>query len=127
MLDIKTLAKEIRENNAEKGWEAAGSERFMAVMMLIVSEVSEAVEEFRDGHDLNKVYFRAPDAPKGFDVSTYQDSYFTKPEGVPIEMADTIIRILDWCEANRVDIEDALLRKMEYNKSRSFRHGGKRV
>jgi NTP pyrophosphatase (non-canonical NTP hydrolase) len=113
MLDIKELSRIIRKNNEEKGWESAGPELFMEKMMLIVSEISEAVEHYREGWKLDQVFYSAGSP--------------MKPDGIPIEMADAIIRILDWCEANNVDIEEALLEKMEYNESRPFRHGGKKV
>jgi NTP pyrophosphatase (non-canonical NTP hydrolase) len=113
MLDIKTLMQIIRKNNEEKGWRSDGPELFMEKMMLIVSEISEAVEEFRDGKPLDQIFYGPGNPPK--------------PLGIPIEIADAIIRILDWCEANNIDIEEALLQKMEYNESRPYRHGGKKV
>lgn len=49
-----------------------------------------------------------------------------KPEGIPIELADVIIRILDYCGYAGIDIEAAIRQKHEYNKSRPYRHGGKK-
>lgn len=49
-----------------------------------------------------------------------------KPEGIPTELADIIIRVLDICGANNIDIQGALDEKMEYNMTRPYRHGGKR-
>lgn len=48
-----------------------------------------------------------------------------KPEGIAIEMADCIIRILDWCGRENIDIEKMIEIKHKYNKSRPYRHGGK--
>lgn len=42
------------------------------------------------------------------------------------ELADIIIRTLDDARKLAVDIHSAVLRKHEFNKTRSFRHGGKR-
>ena len=50
-----------------------------------------------------------------------------KPEGVAIELADCIIRILDYCGAQGIDVDEATRIKHEYNKSRPYRHGGKRI
>jgi hypothetical protein len=40
-------------------------------------------------------------------------------------MIDCIIRILDWCGKESVDVDALLAMKHEYNKTRPYRHGGK--
>lgn len=83
------------------------------VIALMHSELSEALEEWRrlkPGHGLASVYFN-PENP-------------SKPEGFPIELADCVIRILDTAEAHGINIENMILLKNEYNKTRGFRHGG---
>lgn len=49
-----------------------------------------------------------------------------KPEGIPIELADVIIRVLDYCGYAGIDIDAAISQKHEYNKTRPYRHGGKK-
>jgi hypothetical protein len=49
-----------------------------------------------------------------------------KPEGIAAELADVIIRVLDYCAYAGIDIENVLEVKHEYNKSRPYRHGGKK-
>jgi hypothetical protein len=83
--------------------------KFCEKLLLIVSEVSEALEEFRDGRSLTDVYYNAANPDK--------------PEGIPIELADALIRILSFCDANRIDIDAAVSLKMAYNKSRPHKHG----
>ena len=41
------------------------------------------------------------------------------------ELADCCIRIFDYCGARGIDLEKALLKKIEYNKTRPHRHGKK--
>lgn len=41
------------------------------------------------------------------------------------ELADCCIRIFDYCGARKIDLGKALLKKMEYNKTRPIRHGKK--
>lgn len=48
-----------------------------------------------------------------------------KTEGIPSELADTVIRIFDLCGYYGIDLETAILEKMKYNKVRPYRHGGK--
>jgi len=47
------------------------------------------------------------------------------PEGMAEELADTIIRILDFCAFYNIDVSREVLRKMEINANRPFRHGKK--
>jgi NTP pyrophosphatase (non-canonical NTP hydrolase) len=48
-----------------------------------------------------------------------------KPEGVPIELADCLIRILDYCGQWGIDIDMAIEEKMVYNRNRPYKHGNK--
>jgi len=77
-------------------------------LMLMVSELAEALEEYRNGKDIDEVYL-----------------VDGKPEGVPVEIADVLIRIFDFCGYHDIDIEQVTLDKMEYNGMRPYRHGGK--
>jgi hypothetical protein len=48
-----------------------------------------------------------------------------KPAGIPIELADCIIRILHFSGKHGIDIAEAVREKMEYNETRPFKHGNK--
>jgi hypothetical protein len=52
---------------------------------------------------------------------------FLKPEGVPSELADIIIRVGDAAEEYNIDIGREVLLKMAYNATRPYKHGGKRA
>lgn len=108
---VKTMVNIMRNtvhNNAkEHGWHDTPRE-FGTLCMLMVSEISEAFEEHREHRRPNEVYEKNG-----------------KPEGIPIELADCIIRILDYCGAENIDIGEALEVKHKYNITRSYRHGNK--
>lgn len=44
---------------------------------------------------------------------------------VPEQCADVVIRIAHYCSLEGINLEDELLKKMDYNNKRPFRHGGK--
>ena len=97
--------------------------------MLIHSEVSEALEEYREGKPLiygccgfNGAYC---EHSENCDKPKTEDS--CKPEGLAVELCDAVIRIFDYLAYLGVDIEAILVAKHEYNKSREYRHGGKRA
>jgi NTP pyrophosphatase (non-canonical NTP hydrolase) len=75
---------------------------------LLHSEISEAFEEYRNGYGLTEIRFEG-----------------TKPEGIPIELADVVIRLLDMCYQFEIPLAAAILEKIRYNKTRPYRHGGK--
>lgn len=108
---LSALAKDIHATAVDHGWWDNGASRDVGMVLALVhSEVSEALEEYRNGHALFEVYHAAG-----------------KPEGVPIELADVIIRVLDMCAAYMIDIDAAVAQKMAYNRTRPFKHGGKRT
>jgi NTP pyrophosphatase (non-canonical NTP hydrolase) len=68
-----------------------------AVLALITSEVSEALEAFRKR-----------------DRANFEE-----------EIADVLIRVLDCAHGLGIDLEPVVLAKIEANRNRGFRHGGK--
>lgn len=50
-----------------------------------------------------------------------------KIDGIPVELADIIIRILDYCGYLNIDIGTVVEDKINYNIIRGFRHGNKRA
>lgn len=97
-----------------KGWweDEAGSTSFAMKALLMHSEISEALEEYRKGIPLTEIYTNHNNA---------------KPEGVPIELADLVIRVLDFCGYYKIDLEAAMKQKMAYNETRPYRHGNKKA
>lgn len=104
---LNELAKEIHANAVAKGWWEEKRE-LPEVIALCHSELSEALEEYRKGASPSHTW-----AENG------------KPEGVPTEMIDTVIRVLDYLAYLDVDIDAVMRAKVDYNATRPFRHGGK--
>jgi NTP pyrophosphatase (non-canonical NTP hydrolase) len=110
---IRKLSKEIHENAREKGWWPEGDDDVNNIpekIALVHSELSEALEEYRNHRIPDGIYMDNP----------------SKPEGFGIELADAVIRIFDLAEYLQIDIQECIEVKMDYNKTRPQRHGGKR-
>lgn len=98
-------------------------------LMLICCEAAEAMEDYRNPHlDPQKVYTVDKTSTNGYraEGEEYYDET-AKPMGVGSELADVVIRVMDLAQAAGIDLVYEMERKMEYNKSRPHRHGGKRA
>lgn len=125
-MTIKEIQKMIHENAKAHGW--WDEERpFGELIALCHSELSEALEEYRRGALPNKTYLRYQDGEpcescfKGACAGCKD----LKPEGIPSELADTVIRIMDICEHFGIDLESAIIQKHAFNITRPYKHGGK--
>lgn len=102
---LSNLADEIREINKNNGWNITKPDDWFdtykvpAILALITSEASEALEGFREG-----------------DIENFIE-----------ECADIVIRTLDCVGAFTDDFDAVVRAKLEKNKQRGYKHGGKRV
>lgn len=104
---LNKLAKEINDLNKLKGfWDGEDDIPNKASVGLRIalmhSELSEALEAHRS--------------------SVYDDKL---PEylGLHVELIDALIRILDFCGYYNINVDEIVAKKLEYNKSRPFKHG----
>ena len=105
---MKLLQTLIYENAVEKGFWSDENPNIPEKLALIHGEVSEALEDYRDG--LMEVWFDDDGKPCGF----------------PTELADTVIRCLDLAAHLGIDLGSVMVIKMQYNKGREHMHGGKK-
>lgn len=109
-LTVTALVRAAHATAVEKGWH--DKERSLGeAVALMHSELSEALECLRSHGPMTK-WYRQEDG---------------KPEGFAVELADTVIRIADTCGALGIDLEDALIEKLIFNRSRPYRHGYKNL
>lgn len=85
-------------------------------LMLIVSEVSEALEDYRKDSRLSVL--ADTDLREGTKTGR-------KPIGFASELADVVIRVFDLAGWLGIDLAKAIHEKQSYNEGRELRHGGK--
>jgi len=96
---LSDIQRQAHATAVDKGW-YDGDRPPLELLMLIVTEVAECAEEWR--------------RPE------------TEPFAIAEELADIVIRCADAAAYWQIDLETAVLAKMERNASRPHRHGGKR-
>lgn len=112
---FERMQDEVFRLNSSKGW--YDEDRSVGDMVaLLHSEVSEVLEAYRT--------WKFQDGTKL--VSDNAESV-RKPEGVGSEMADCLIRLLDMAKRWNVDLPAEFTRKMAYNWTRPYRHGGRHL
>ena len=104
MILCNTVAK-------EHGW-WEHNRPFGELIALMHSELSEALEAYRAGAPYDKILY---------------DDITKSPEGIAVELADAVIRILDVCSQYSIPLAHALKVKIKYNKTRSYRLGNKKI
>ena len=110
--ELQTLVGEINEAN---GWHMPAPPlalRMTADIALIHSEASEALEWVRQ--------YGGREDPNIMSVDENG-----KVVGLPSELADIVIRVMDFCDKYGVGLAAAIDAKLANNKTRGFRHGGK--
>lgn len=136
-MNIKETAKEIHEISKSKGF-YDNKKNIGEMLMLVVSELSEALEADRKEEHFNNIHWGGDranikdiidgkvlseiDSVLESQKNTFEDFVKNKFED---EIADSIIRLLDISEYMNIDIEWHIRAKMEYNKSRERLHGKK--
>lgn len=110
-MDLESLMFEAHDCSKSKGWWEQ-ERNFPEQLALMHSEISEALEEYRTWG-------------MSSEMRIYRTEHSPKPEGIAVELADAIIRICDNCQGFGIPLVEAIRQKMEYNRTRPHRHGGK--
>ena len=103
--EFNLFQRDVHRNAVAKGFWEGGDRNTSEAIMLMVTELAEAVEFLRKGNG--------------------PDDKIQKFLGVEAELADCIIRIMDLAEARDWRIAEAIVAKMRYNAKRPKLHGKK--
>ena len=113
--NMLAMIEAVHRNAADKGFYDGEPNTFGDNIALMHSELSEALEEHRN---------RMPDLYFVTDENGHQ-----KPEGTLVELADVVIRIFDYVGSldKAEEFVDIIHKKHEYNQTRTYRHGNKKL
>lgn len=126
---LADMQVEVFTNNVEKGW-YDDTRTFGDEIALLHSEASEALDYYR------KIGLTSRTDPvqhhRACQLQEYKDGSCTcgvvgKPTDVASEFADVFIRLLDIAHRYSVDLEFEYERKMAYNRTRPYKHGGRAI
>jgi hypothetical protein len=110
---IASLCKRSHEMSRSKGWyngEEKDPRPMSLITLLMQSEISEALEEWRSNHKFDEIYFSYNDAygPRTIPAGALKDDAPVgkyKPEGILVELADFVIRVAQRCGSDETPLE----------------------
>jgi len=101
---ILDIGKEAYEGCIKRGF--AELERDEKALLLMHSEISEAVEYLRHGNP--------------------SSNHIPEFTGIEEELADVIIRVCNYAYAKNFRLGEAIIAKMKFNEAREYQHSGKK-
>lgn len=117
-MEINGLVKTAHSQAKEKGfWDK--EKEIGTTLMLIVSELGEALEAHRKGHFGNLLGY-----DKERRASTSWNTAFENQikDSFEDELADVVIRVADLCGKYNIDLQRHIELKLQYNKTRGYKH-----
>lgn len=123
---LNAFAEAVHENAVAHGWWNTPP-TFPEIVAMCHCELSEALQQYRDGGALVQTCAECEHKQACKEDGVPLTNERCKPEGIAVEMIDCVLRILDWCAAEGVDVEKLLRTKHRYNIGRPYRHGNKRI
>ena len=119
-MDLTVFSEEIHEGNKQKGFYNGDKKQLGTMLMLVVSELGEALEADRHSLEADLNYYEGLLNAKHDFQTAFKEAI---KDTVEDEIADAIIRLLDMCGYFHIDIQKHINLKLKYNKLRGYRHG----
>lgn len=122
-MNIKETMTRVYEINKKNGfWETPVETGTR--LMLVVSELSEALEADRHGKHVGPMSLGAKTSLNDFGDETFNDMFKTYiKDTFEDELADAVIRLFDMAEGMGIDLPFHIDAKLRYNSLRPYKHG----
>jgi len=149
---LPEMQRRIHEWAISKEWRGPNAETQRTTgddIALIVSEAAEALEAFRDCAEPTRIWWTYDVEVEGVKFKHCSEEQLKiiwncddleeveqmiedlglipKPQGVGPELADCLVRILDYCEEHGIALLEMMQMVMSHNETRPIRHGGKHL
>jgi hypothetical protein len=132
---FNALATEAHDTAVSKGWWSNEDAELLAVISTdermspknsdALIEIASKIRNKNDGEMIALMHSELSEALEALRHGNPPDDKVPEFSGVEAELADVIIRIFDLASQRGWRVAEALVAKMEMNKGRSVKHGGK--
>ena len=120
------MDKEVYQANKAKGFWKYREETPQLIRNFFPEEIAEefaiAVEKAYNAQAIALMHSELSEALEA-DRKDLMDDKLTHRKGLEVELADAVIRIMDFSQGKNLDVDGAIAEKLNYNKTRPYLHG----
>ena len=120
------MDKEVYQANKAKGFWKYREETPQLIRNFFPEEIAEefaiAVEKAYNAQAIALMHSELSEALEA-DRKDLMDDKLTHRKGLEVELADAVIRIMDFSQGKDLDVDGAVLENLNYNKTRPYLHG----
>ena len=120
------MDKEVYQANKAKGFWKYREETPQLIRNFFPEEIAEefaiAVEKAYNAQAIALMHSELSEALEA-DRKDLMDDKLTHRKGLEVELADAVIRIMDFSQGKDLDVGGAVIEKLDYNKTRPYLHG----
>jgi NTP pyrophosphatase (non-canonical NTP hydrolase) len=135
---FRLLQTAVHKVNVGNGWWASEDADFLQALAASInpltgepaianrlSDISSKIREHNDGELIALMHSELSEALEGHRHGNPPSDHIPEFSALEEEMADVIIRIMDYSEKRKLNVAVAIIAKLAFNAGRGSKHGGK--